>query len=135
MLPVLVLQNISQKISAVSQALLKSDEKTNVSSVEKEAVRSILGALILGDKSDLDQTVRENFSATGMLIRTDRRWEKGIQIEFEFSIPNDPRPVRGVAEVVRQTLVGRDAVGGVGLRFLSFAGDSHRRYEAFIQRL
>ena len=89
---------------------------------------------ISGEK-DMVLCQTENFSATGMLLRTDRRWEIGTQIEFEFSIPNDARPVRGMAEVVRHTHEGRDAVGGVGLRFLSFAGDAHRRFEAFIQQL
>lgn len=89
---------------------------------------------ISGEK-DMVLCQTENFSTTGMLIRTDRRWETGTQIEFEFSIPNDPRPVRGVAQVVRHTVSGRDSVGGIGLRFLSFAGDAHRRFQAFIQQL
>ena len=89
----------------------------------------------IGGEKDMVLCQTENLSASGMLLRTDRRWERGTQIDFEFSIPNDPRPVRGMAEVVRQTLVGRDAVGGIGLRFLSFAGDSHRRFESFLQQL
>ena len=89
----------------------------------------------IGGEKDMVLCQTENFSATGMLIRIDRRWEVGTQIDFEFSIPNDPRPVRGVAEVVRHTRHGRDAVGGIGLRFLSFAGDAHRRFQSFIQQL
>lgn len=76
----------------------------------------------------------ENFSGTGMLIKTERRYDVGTRLGFEFSLGDD-RPIHGVAEVVRHTLIGRDQVGGIGVRFLSFAGDSQRRFEAFLQRL
>jgi DNA-binding NarL/FixJ family response regulator len=88
----------------------------------------------LGDAKDMILCQTENFSLSGMLIKTDRRYEVGTRIDFEFSLPNDPRPIGGVAEVVRHTMIGRDAVGGIGMRFLSFAGDSQRRFEAFLRR-
>jgi uncharacterized protein (TIGR02266 family) len=74
----------------------------------------------------------ENLSASGMLIRTDRRYEKGTKIQFEFNLPNDHRPIVGIAEIMRHTMIGRDKVSGVGVRFLSFAGDSQRRFQSFI---
>lgn len=89
--------------------------------------------ITLGGKNDMLLCQTENLSTTGMLIRTDRRYEKGTQIEFEFGVGEDPRPVRGVAEVVRQTLIGKEEVAGIGMRFLSFEGDSQRRLEAFLQ--
>lgn len=89
----------------------------------------------LGGTKDMILCQTENLSATGMLIRTDKRYEIGTQIHFEFSLPNDIRPLVGVAEVVRQTMHGRDSVGGVGVRFLSFIGDSQRRFEAYVNGL
>lgn len=89
----------------------------------------------LGGAKDLVLCQTENVSASGLLIKTDRRWEKGTEIHFEFTIPSDPRPIGGVAEVVRHTMIGRDGVGGVGLRFVSFAGDSQRRFDAWRQQL
>ena len=89
----------------------------------------------LGGAKDMIHCQTENLSASGMLIRTERRYEKGTKIEFEFSLPDDPRPVVGVAETVRHTMVGRDQVGGIGVRFLSFGGDSQRRFEAYLKRL
>ncbi|MEM1206438.1 MAG: PilZ domain-containing protein [Acidobacteriota bacterium] len=86
----------------------------------------------IGDAADRILCQTENLSSTGMLIRTDRRYELGTEIEFEFELPDDPRDVRGVAEVVRHTKAGRDDVGGVGLRFLSFSGDSQRRFLTFL---
>ncbi len=89
----------------------------------------------LGGAKDMILCQTENLSGTGMLIRTDRRYEIGTEIHFEFTLPNDARPVAGFAEVVRHTMIGRDQVGGIGVRFRSFAGDSQRRFESFLQRL
>lgn len=89
----------------------------------------------LGGAKDMILCQTENLSASGMLIRTERRYEKGTKIDFEFSLPDDPRPIVGVAETMRHTMVGRDQVGGIGVRFLSFSGDSQRRFETYLQRL
>ncbi|MCP3962897.1 MAG: PilZ domain-containing protein [bacterium] len=89
----------------------------------------------LGGAKDMILCQTENLSASGMLIRTERRYDKGTRIDFEFSLPEDPRPITGVAEVVRHTMVGRDDVGGIGVCFLSFGGDSQRRFESYLQQL
>ena len=89
----------------------------------------------LGGAKDMILCQTENLSASGMLIKTERRYDKGTKIDFEFSLPDDIRPVSGIAEVVRQTMVGRDRVGGIGMRFLSFAGDSQRRFESYVNGL
>ncbi len=89
----------------------------------------------LGGAKDMILCQTENLSASGILIKTERRYDKGTKIDFEFSLPDDVRPISGVAEVVRHTMVGRDQVGGIGMCFLSFAGDSQRRYEAFVKHL
>ncbi len=89
----------------------------------------------IGGAKDMILCQTENLSASGMLIRTERRYDKGTKIEFEFSLPDDARPIVGVAEVVRHTMVGRDQVGGIGVCFLSFSGDSQRRFETFVINL
>ncbi len=88
----------------------------------------------LGGAKDMILCQTENLSASGMLIRTERRYEKGTRIDFEFTLPDDPRPIVGVAETMRHTMVGRDDVGGIGVRFLTFGGDSQRRFETYLQR-
>ena len=88
-----------------------------------------------GDSRDMLLCQTENLSASGMLIRTDKRYEVGVQIHFEFGIPNDQRPIVGTAEIVRHTMINRDQIGGVGVRFLSFGGDSQRRFAAYIASL
>ncbi len=89
----------------------------------------------LGGAKDMILCQTENLSASGMLIRTERRYDKGTKIDFEFSLPDDTRPIVGVAEVMRHTIVGRDKVGGIGVRFLSFGGDSQRRFATYLQQL
>ncbi len=89
----------------------------------------------LGGAKDMILCQTENLSGSGMLIKTERRYDKGTKIDFEFSLPDDARPIAGVAEVVRHTMVGRDQVGGIGVRFLSFSGDSLRRFESYLQNL
>ncbi len=89
----------------------------------------------LGGAKDMILCQTENLSASGMLIKTERRYDRGTRIDFEFSLPEDVRPISGVAEVVRQTMVGRDKVGGIGVRFLSFSGDSQRRFESYLNNL
>jgi response regulator RpfG family c-di-GMP phosphodiesterase len=87
----------------------------------------------LGGAKDMILCQTENLSASGMLIKTEKRYDKGTRIDFEFSLPDDVRPIRGFAEVVRHTMVGRDDVGGIGVRFLSFNGDSQRRFESYLR--
>ena len=88
----------------------------------------------LGGARDMILCQTENISASGMLIQTDKRYEKGTKIELEFTLPDDHRPIVGVAEVMRATTIGREEIAGLGVRFLSFSGDSQRRYLAFLQR-
>ncbi len=88
----------------------------------------------LGGAKDMILCQTENLSISGMLIRTERRYDVGTEIHFEFTLPNDVRPVAGVAEVMRHTMISRDQVGGIGVCFRSFAGDSQRRFESFLQR-
>ncbi len=77
----------------------------------------------------------ENLSHSGMLLRTDRRYDEGTKIQFEFELPNDHRPILGLAEIMRHTMIGRDQVGGLGVKFISFAGDSQRRFQSYIETL
>jgi len=89
----------------------------------------------LGGAKDMILCETENLSASGMLIKTDRQYDKGTQLEFEFTLPEEHRPIAGVAEIVRVagTLV-REAKG-IGVRFLSFAGDSQRRFETYLSHI
>lgn len=77
----------------------------------------------------------ENLSSSGMLLHTDKQYAKGTKIQFEFQLPNDHRPIAGLAEIVRSTTIGHEQHAGLGVRFISFAGDSQRRFQAYIMGL
>lgn len=89
----------------------------------------------IGGARDMILCQTENISASGMLFRSDRRYEIGTQIDFEFTLPRDPRPVSGVAQIMRYTTYGKEQSMGIGVRFLSFAGDSQRRFESYLRSL
>lgn len=89
----------------------------------------------VGEAEEMLVCQTENMSVSGMLLRTDRRYEKGTEVQFEFSLPNDHRPIVGIAEIMRHTMIGRDKVSGVGVRFLSFAGDSQHRFQSYIDSM
>lgn len=72
-----------------------------------------------------------NSSVSGALLETDQRPAKGSRVYFRFDMPEADRPVVGIGEVVRHTSQ-REEVGGVGIRFLSFAGSSKTIYESYL---
>ncbi len=86
-----------------------------------------------GDGEDWILCRSENSSASGVLLATDRQLPRGTRVHFELTLPTVERPVRGEAEIARLTVVGRERVRGMGLRFLSFAGDSREIYEDFLR--
>ncbi len=75
----------------------------------------------------------ENASTTGVLIETDQQLPTGTLVDFELMVVEVPWPIVGRGEVTRHTLEGRDRVRGMGLRFLSFEGDSARLYQEFLK--
>ena len=85
-----------------------------------------------GQSTVLCQT--ENLSDSGMLVRSDRRYPPGTEVAFELALPEGAQPVRGRAEVVRQTDAQREKLRGLGLRFLKLDGDGGRRLAVFISR-
>jgi response regulator RpfG family c-di-GMP phosphodiesterase len=75
-----------------------------------------------------------NVSAAGLLLETDADLEPGQHLMLSIDIDPDVEPVAAKAEVVRNTDAEREGVAGVGIRFLSFAGDSRQRLEAILSR-
>jgi DNA-binding NarL/FixJ family response regulator len=73
-----------------------------------------------------------NMSAAGLLLETDADLEPGQHVILSIDIDPDEEPVSGKAEVVRKADPDRDGVEGIGVRFLSFAGDGRQRLEAIL---
>lgn len=76
----------------------------------------------------------DNISSSGMLLRGVTQFPVGTSFEFEMVVPDEPKPIRGSAEITRTTDHRREAVRGVGVRFVSFDGSDRVRLEMFIDR-
>lgn len=122
------LEDAAEEIQASTSSLLNVAPRKDARFMARLEIK-------IGGAKDMILCQTDNLSISGMLIQTERRYELGTKIHFEFSIGEDPRPVSGVAEIMRHTLTGRDQVGGIGVRFLSFGGDSERRFESFLHGL
>jgi CheY-like chemotaxis protein len=83
-----------------------------------------------GDDSSLFQSV--NVSISGMLLLGTEAIGPGSHFDFIFSLPGDPRPLEGSAEVVRRANPNREGIQGIGARFLHFREDGKYRLERFI---
>lgn len=77
--------------------------------------------------------VIRNTSATGLLMETDQMLRRGTEVSFELTLPGGRVPVRGRAQVVRHATPEKERVRGLGMRILSFNGNSGEEYNAFIR--
>ena len=74
-----------------------------------------------------------NLSSSGMLIETETSFEPGESIVVTINLGGDFGPVTAKAEVVRQAHAERGGVDGIGVRFLSFAGDGKEKIEVILE--
>ncbi len=75
-----------------------------------------------------------NISVGGIFIRTLEPAEFGTKVLIEFTLPEIPRKVKGLGEVVRVVHAGdseREAAG-MGIRFLKFDPGSEEHIRKFI---
>ncbi len=75
-----------------------------------------------------------NLSASGLLLETDADLEPGQHVVLSIDIDGQDEPVSAKAEITRKADPNRDGVEGVGVRFLTFAGDSQKRLETMLGR-
>jgi DNA-binding response OmpR family regulator len=101
----------------------------------RSAVRTMLRIEVrVGDDRTLLLCQTENISATGLLIRTERRFPLGTRVTFELALGDERHPIRGRAQVVRHTLLGRDPASGMGLRLMGFEDDAETRFLDHLRR-
>lgn len=75
-----------------------------------------------------------DLSRSGMLAITDSRYPVGAAVQFVLDLPEGAEELAGDAEVVRHAAPPRDAVTGLGLRFLRFRPGDEQRLAAFLER-
>ena len=76
----------------------------------------------------------DNISTSGMLLRGVTQFPVGTTFGFEMVVPDEAKPIRGTAEIMRLTDPRREEVNGVGARFVSFEGSDRLRLEMFVDR-
>jgi uncharacterized protein (TIGR02266 family) len=89
----------------------------------------------IGEGAALEMSQMENLSETGMLVRTGEVYPLGSRLSFEFHLGGQSQPIRGEGEVVRQTTAGREAVRGIGIRFITLERDGLQRLQRFLREL
>lgn len=78
-----------------------------------------------------------DLSATGLLLATDREFKPGHSFTMSFEIPGYKKPIIVDGEVVRiiKNVEGNpDRIPGVGVRFVTFNGDSQKRLEKYVEK-
>ena len=73
-----------------------------------------------------------NLSSSGMLVETELSFEPGEQVVVTINLSGQRGSVSAKAEVVRQAHNDRGGPKGIGVRFLSFAGDGKEKIEAVL---
>jgi Tfp pilus assembly protein PilZ len=73
-----------------------------------------------------------NLSSSGMLVETELSFEPGEQVVVTINLSGQQGSVSAKAEVVRQADNDRGGTKGIGVRFLSFAGDGKEKIEAVL---
>jgi len=77
------------------------------------------------------QTV--NVSATGMLLRTQRRVGLGEEVAFEIQLGDKDGPLNGRGVVVRHANGAGERLEAIGIRFLDFERDGESRLRSFLE--
>jgi uncharacterized protein (TIGR02266 family) len=77
-----------------------------------------------------------NISAGGIFIRTSEPAEFGTKVLIEFSLPEIPRKVKGLGEVVRVVRAGdsEKEPAGMGIKFLKFDPGSEEHIRKLIAK-
>ena len=76
----------------------------------------------------------KNISVGGIFIRTSEPAEFGTKVLIEFNLPEIPKKIKGLGEVVRVVRSGESykEPAGMGIRFLKFDPGSEEHIRRFI---
>lgn len=115
--PELVAQQVAELLSIAPRADLRLS--THLQTTVGDGAVEVLGEVV-------------NLSSSGMLIETEVSFEPGEQIVVTINLGGQRGSVTAKAEVVRQAHAERGGIDGVGVRFISFAGDGEAQVEAVL---
>ena len=115
--PELVGQQVAELLNIAPRANLRFSTRLQTSVADGGV--EILGEIV-------------NLSSTGMLVETEKSFKPCQQVVVTINLGGQNGPVTAKAEVVRLARNDRGEIEGVGLHFLSFAGDGKEKIEAVL---
>jgi len=78
-----------------------------------------------------------DLSSTGLLLSTEEKLSPGTKVSLSFEVPLYKKPILAQGEVVRfieADAKNPDRASGLGIKFVSFEGDSEKRLEKFVSK-
>jgi Tfp pilus assembly protein PilZ len=76
----------------------------------------------------------DNISESGMLVKLQDGIPVGSEVRLAISLPGSAEPLPVKAEVVRHTDPDKEAIRGLGLRFVEFEGQSRIKLAEYLNR-
>ncbi|HVN10305.1 MAG TPA: PilZ domain-containing protein [Patescibacteria group bacterium] len=97
--------------------------------VEKRKFRRVpLTAVVRAQAAGQPYSVEgRNISAGGMLVKTEKTLEEGVELRLEFQLPGDPAPIQATGIVQH---VMPDAF--MGIQFTELSEADRRRIETYV---
>ena len=115
--PELIAQQIAELLNIAPRVALRCS--TRLQTIVGDGAVEVIGEVV-------------NLSSTGMLIETETSFELGEQLVLTISLGGKQGSVTAKAEVVRQAYAERGGVVGIGVRFISVAGDGEAKIAAVL---
>jgi len=80
--------------------------------------RFIVSYRVLDEKDKVDISQTKNLSLGGMLLTTNKKFNKGINLALEIRLPFDPNPIMIIAKVVDSCEITKDLIYDTRLAFV-----------------
>jgi c-di-GMP-binding flagellar brake protein YcgR len=87
--------------------------------------RFIVSYRILDEADNIDITQTKNLSLGGMLLTTNRSFDKGTHLALEIRLPFDPNPIMLIGKVVESVEITKGLIYDTRLEFLA-VDEKHR---------
>jgi len=88
--------------------------------------RFVVSYRILDEINNVDISQTKNLSLGGMLLTTNKQFERGTNLALEIRLPFDPNPIMLIASVLESREITKNLIYDTRLAFLA-VDEKHRR--------
>jgi hypothetical protein len=81
--------------------------------------RFIVSYRILEEENDIDITQTKNMGLGGMLLTTNRKFERGVHLALEIRLPFDSSPIMIIGKVIDSKEVTKNLIYDTRISFIS----------------